>query len=83
MKSHCGGAAGRPLPAALGLIVMSLALGACGSGASVSTSAPMNRAPAISAIGNQTVNQDTPAAMSFTVSDPEAGAAASEDVAVT
>jgi hypothetical protein len=83
MKKYSGCAAGRLLPAALGPVVLALALTACGSGGSMSTPAPMNSAPAISGIGSQTVNQDTPAAMNFTVTDPESGPAAVQVAALS
>ncbi len=67
---------GTPVPALLLLAVTALAVTACGGGGGVSTPAPQNMAPTLSAISAQSIDQDTATqALAFTVND-ESGAGA-------
>jgi hypothetical protein len=61
---------GTNVPALVLLMVMALAVTACGGGGSSLPPAPQNVAPTISVIGAQTIDQDTSTgAVSFTVND--------------
>ena len=70
MKCSTTSLFGTQVPALVLLVVMALAVTACGDGGSSLPPAPQNVAPTVSAIGTQTIDQDTSTgALSFTVND--------------
>lgn len=70
MKCSTTSLFGTHVPALVLLTVMALAVTACGGGGSSLPPAPQNVAPTVSAIGAQSIDQDTSTgAVSFTVND--------------
>jgi hypothetical protein len=70
MKLSTTALLGTHVPALVLLMVMALAVTACGGGGSSVPPAPQNVAPTVSAIGAQTIDQDTSTGnVSFTVND--------------
>ena len=79
MHATWNGSAGRTtryLATALAAVILALVVAACGGGdgGSMQTPPPSNSAPAISAINDQSVDQDNTLSIDFGVDDRESGA---------